>query len=121
MGIFSKSGKKPKYNIFRATVNTWDEEVLRASELVLIEFWTMGCDPCRGMVPVIEELSEEYPGKLKIVKVNKDENPELSEKYKIVAVPSFLFFKGGERLDKIVGVLTKDELKKNINAFLFNQ
>ncbi len=118
MGIFRKRSNRPKYNIFRATANTWDEEVLRAAELVLVEFWTIGCDPCRGMVPIIEELSEEYSSKLKIVKVNKDENRELSEKYKIVAVPSFLFFKDGESLDKTVGVMTKEELKKKINAFL---
>ena len=93
-------------------------EVLDSDQLSVIDFWAEWCGPCRAIGPVIEELSKEYAGKVKIGKVNVDVNPNTSMNYGITSIPAILFIKGGKVLDKQIGAVPKSELDKKIQAHL---
>ena len=104
--------------IFEATTANWDAEVLNAQGLVMIDFWAAWCGPCRMISPTVEELAKEYSGKLKVMKLNTDENSEIAGKYKIMGIPTIMFFKDGSKVDQIVGVVPKQQLKSKIDSFL---
>lgn len=104
--------------ILAATTATWDKEVLQSDGLVMVDFWAVWCGPCRMIAPTVEELAKEYSGKLKVVKLNTDENPDVASKYKIMGIPTIMFFKKGEKLDQIVGAVPKPQLKAKIDSFL---
>ncbi len=88
------------------------------SPLALIDFWAEWCQPCRMMSPIIEELAKEYEGKVKIGKVNVDEDPELAERYGIMSIPALIFFAQGKVIDKVIGACPKEYLKEKIENFL---
>lgn len=94
------------------------QEVLEGNELVVIDFWAEWCGPCRMISPIIEELAEEYEGRVFIGKVNVDENEEAVVKYGIRNIPTILFIKNGEIFDKKVGATTKIALQEKIEAML---
>ncbi len=94
------------------------QEVLNNNQLVVIDFWAEWCGPCRMISPVIEELAEEYADKVYIGKVNVDENDEAVVKYGIRNIPTIIFIKNGEVIDKKVGACTKADLKAKIDAML---
>ena len=100
--------------IASVTDATFDIDVLRSDSLVLVDFWAEWCGPCKMIAPVLEELASEYTGRVKIVKVNVDQNPELPTKYAVRGIPSLLLFKGGELVATEVGAKTKSQL----SAFL---
>jgi len=104
--------------VFEATSSNWDNEVLKAQGLVVIDFWAAWCGPCRMISPTVEELAKEYGGKIKVMKLNTDENPEIASRYKIMGIPTVIFFKDGNMLDQIVGVVPKQNLKAKIDSFL---
>ena len=104
--------------IFEATTANWDVEVLGAKGLVMIDFWAAWCGPCRMISPTVEELAKEYGEKLKVMKLNTDENSEIASKYKIMGIPTIMFFKDGAKVDQIVGVVPKQQLKSKIDSFL---
>jgi len=104
--------------IMIATTANWESEVLNAQGLVMIDFWAPWCGPCRMISPTVEELSKEYSGRLKVMKLNTDENSEIATKYKIMGIPTIIFFKNGAKLDQIVGVVPKQQLKAKIESFL---
>lgn len=104
--------------IMAVTSATWDKEVLQSEGLVMVDFWAAWCGPCRIVAPTVEELAGEYAGKLKVAKLNTDENPDLASKYKIMGIPTLMFFKKGERVDQIVGAVPKPQLKAKIDALL---
>jgi len=85
---------------------TFGEEVLNAKEPVLVDFWAEWCGPCRAIAPVLEELSSELDGKVKIVKLNVDENPSTMTKYGVRSIPTMILFKGGEAVDIKIGAGT---------------
>lgn len=85
---------------------TFGEEVLNAKEPVLVDFWAEWCGPCRAIAPVLEELSNELDGKVKIVKLNVDENPSTMTKYGVRSIPTMILFKGGEAVDIKIGAGT---------------
>jgi thioredoxin 1 len=104
--------------IHEATTANWEAEVLKSQGLVMIDFWAAWCGPCRMISPTVEELSKEYSGKLKVLKLNTDENSEIASQYKIMGIPTIMFFKDGVKLDQIVGVVPKQQLKEKIDSFL---
>jgi len=104
--------------IHEATTANWEVEVLKSQGLVMIDFWAAWCGPCRMISPTVEELSKEYSGKLKVLKLNTDENSEIASQYKIMGIPTIMFFKDGVKLDQIVGVVPKQQLKEKIDSFL---
>ncbi len=93
-------------------------EVLESDKLSVIDFWAEWCGPCRAIGPVIEELSKEYEGKVKVGKVNVDHNPNVSMNYGITSIPAILFIKGGKVVDKQIGAVPKSILDKKIQANL---
>ncbi len=90
----------------------WNEEVLSSPQPVLVDFWAEWCAPCRLMVPSIEALAEEFDGRLRVGKLNVDENAATSEKYDIRGIPTILILKGGEVKEQVVGVTSKENLAR---------
>lgn len=97
---------------------TFDAEVLKSPTPVLVDFWASWCGPCKAMSPLVEELGKEYDGKVKVVKVNVDDNMEVSGKYNVMSIPSFFIFKGGEIVTSFVGVKTKEFVKGELDKVL---
>ena len=86
----------------------FEAEVLKSEVPVLVDFWAPWCGPCKSMLPVIEDVAKDYEGKVKVVKVNVDENVETPQKFSVMSIPSFFVFKGGEVAANFVGVKTKE-------------
>jgi thioredoxin 1 len=105
-------------SVSEVTTSTWDSEVIKAQGVVMIDFWAAWCGPCRIISPTIEELSKEYSGKIKVLKLNTDENSDIASKYQVMGIPTIMFFKNGTKLDQIVGVVPKQFLKAKIDSFL---
>jgi thioredoxin 1 len=104
--------------VLEVTAATWEKEVLNSSGLVMIDFWAVWCGPCRIIAPTVEELAKEYAGKIKILKLNTDENPDIASKYKIMGIPTLMFFKGGQKVDQVVGAVPKPQLKAKLDSLL---
>jgi thioredoxin 1 len=104
--------------ILEVTSSNWDSEVIKAQGLVMIDFWAAWCGPCRIISPTVEELAKEYSGKIKVLKLNTDDNSEIASRYKIMGIPTIMFFKDGLKIDQIVGVVPKQHLKAKIDSFL---
>lgn len=94
------------------------EEVVSGEKPVVIDFWAEWCGPCRMVSPIIDELAEEYAGKVVVGKVNVDQNEEIPSKYGIRSIPTVLFFKGGKLVDKHVGATTKSVFEDKIKSLL---
>lgn len=97
---------------------TFDSEVIKSNLPVLVDFWAPWCTPCRVVGPIVEELAKEYEGKLKVAKVNVDENPNSASSYSIMSIPSLLIFQNGKPVKTIVGAQSKENLKKGIEEVL---
>lgn len=100
------------------TDTNFSNEVLEAEGVALVDFWAEWCGPCRMLTPIIEDLHKEYGGKVKVGKLNVDQNPEVSMKYGVRSIPTILILKNGEVVDKHVGVTTKQALASKIDAQL---
>ena len=98
--------------------SNFDQMVLQSKTPVLVDFWAVGCGPCRMVAPVVEELAGEYEGKIAFTKLNVDENPKTSSQYGIMSIPTLLIFKDGAPVSNIIGFRPKAELKKSIDAVL---
>ena len=92
------------------TKENFNSEVLNYSGKVLVDFWATWCGPCKMIAPVVEEIATEFAGKIKVGKINVDNEPELSIKYGIVSIPTLLVFENGEIVNKAIGFHSKDEL-----------
>ncbi|MDE7469391.1 MAG: thioredoxin [Desulfovibrionaceae bacterium] len=94
---------------------SFEKEVLQESLPVLVDFWAKWCGPCRALAPTIEELSTQYNGKVKICKLEVDENPEKASEYNIRSIPTLILFKNGEKIEQLVGGASKEAIEKLIN------
>ena len=100
------------------TDNDFEQEVLEAETPVLVDFWAEWCAPCKMVAPVIDDLAEEYDGKIKFTKVDVDVNPQTAMKYGIRSIPTLLVFKGGSPVDQVVGAVPKAVIKKSLDSTL---
>lgn len=104
--------------ILELTNNNFENQIKNTNKLILIDFWAAWCNPCQILAPIIEELDQEYKDRVIITKVNVDNNQNIAQKYEIRSIPTLLFFKHGKLLDTVVGVLTKEQIKKKINNLI---
>jgi thioredoxin 1 len=98
------------------TEQNYDEALLAAEGLVMVDFWAEWCGPCRAVAPVLEELAEASDGEVTLLKVNVDENPGLAARYEIRSIPTILFVKDGEVVDRVVGAVPKARLENLIST-----
>ncbi|HEY8900771.1 MAG TPA: thioredoxin [Chthoniobacterales bacterium] len=103
-------------NVIEFTDANFADEVLAAGTPVLVDFWAPWCGPCRMIAPLIDEIADEKAGVVKVGKVNVDDNPEISAKYRIQAIPTILIFKAGEKKDQITGLTSKGDLVAKLDA-----
>ncbi len=101
------------------TEANFDQEVLKSTTPVFVDFWAAWCGPCQMMSPIVDEMAKSYEGKnIKIGKCNVDENPEISSRYSIMSIPSFMVFKNGELVDQVVGGVQKEKLQAMIDKHI---
>jgi len=100
------------------TEQSFDQEVVKAETPVLVDFWAEWCGPCRLIAPIVEDFAQEYEGKLKVAKVDVDDNQNLAMKFSIMSIPTLGVFKGGQLVERIVGYMPKGELKRRVDAAL---
>lgn len=98
--------------------SNFDKEVLNSEMPVLVDFWAVWCGPCRAVAPIIEDLAKEYEGKIKVGKVNVDENNELASRYNVMSIPTMKFFKGGKIVNEIIGAAPKPQFEEAIQKLL---
>ncbi|PHV70837.1 thioredoxin [Sporanaerobium hydrogeniformans] len=103
---------------FKFTDNNFEEEAIQSSVPVVVDFYADWCGPCKMIAPVIEELAKDYEGKVKIGKVNTDENRGVATKYNVMSIPTIVFLKDGKVVDTVVGAVPKTVLEQKINAML---
>ncbi|HUX43697.1 MAG TPA: thioredoxin [Terracidiphilus sp.] len=97
---------------------TFEQEVLQSEQPVLVDFWAVWCGPCRAIAPIVEGLAATYAGKLKVAKVNVDENGAIPSRYGIRGIPTLLLFKGGKVADQIVGYVPQDVIEGKVERLL---
>lgn len=103
-------------NIISISDESFDNEVLKSSTPVLVDFWAEWCNPCKAIAPILEEIAEHYQGKIKIAKLNIDENPETPVKYGVRGIPTLMIFKNGSCNATKVGILEKSQLSAFIDS-----
>jgi thioredoxin 1 len=100
------------------TDQNFDQEVLKSEKPVLVDFWAAWCGPCQIMGPIVDELAEEMKDKVKIGKLNVDENRETAANYSVMSIPTLIIFKGGKVVKQLVGVQNKDNLKEELQKII---
>jgi thioredoxin 1 len=97
---------------------TFDQEVLQSEQPVLVDFWAVWCGPCKAIAPIVDNMAVTYAGKLKVTKVNVDENGATPSRYGVRGIPALLFFKGGKVADQVVGYVPQDVIDEKIKSLL---
>lgn len=101
-------------NAVEITESNFEQEVAKSQLPVLVDVWAAWCGPCRMIAPVVEELAGTYKGKLKVGKLNVDDHPQVAGRFRVMNIPTLLLFKGGQEVDRIVGVVPREELTRRI-------
>jgi thioredoxin 1 len=102
----------------QVTDSTFKQEVIESEVPVLVDFWAPWCGPCRMVAPVVDEIAQQYDGQIKVVKVNTDENPNVASQYGIRSIPTLMIFKGGQRVDMVVGAVPKTTLANTLEKYI---
>ena len=102
-------------NIVTITNENFETEVLNSDKPVMVDFWATWCGPCRGLAPTIDEIAEEYSNKIKVCKLDVDTNQELAIQFRVMSIPTVIFFKGGEQVAREVGAYPKEKYVEIIN------
>jgi thioredoxin 1 len=97
---------------------TFDEEIGAADEPVLVDFWAEWCGPCKMVAPILDEIAEEHAGKLRIAKLNVDDNPEIARRFSVMSIPTMIVFRDGQEAARIIGAKGKGQLVQELGAFL---
>lgn len=105
-------------DVITLTADNFDDEVLKSDKPVLVDFWAAWCGPCRMVSPIIDELAADYAGKIKVGKVNVDEQRSIAERYRIMSIPTIYLFKDGQPVDKIIGARPKADFERFIQQAL---
>jgi thioredoxin 1 len=106
-------------NVKEFTQANWDQEVVKSEVPVLVDFWAAWCGPCRALAPTVDKIAAQFAGKLKVGKVNIDENGELANKYAISSIPQLFLFKGGDQpKERLVGLQSESAIAKVVNRLL---
>ena len=100
------------------TDGNFEESVIKAGEMVLVDFWAEWCGPCKRLAPTVDALAADYAGKVTVGKLNVDDNPNTALKFQIRGIPALLLFKGGQIVESIVGLVPKEDLKKAIDKHI---
>jgi thioredoxin 1 len=97
---------------------TFDQEVLQSPDTIMVDFWAEWCGPCRAVSPILDQIAQEHPEKIKIVKLNVDDNPQMAMKYQITSIPAMKVFRGGEVVKTVIGAKPKPALEADLAEFL---
>ncbi|MBI1992150.1 MAG: thioredoxin [Candidatus Omnitrophica bacterium] len=104
--------------VVEVSESNFEQEVTKSAVPVLVDLWAAWCGPCRMIAPVVEELAATYQGKMKMGKLNVDDHPQIAAQFRIMNIPTLLLFKGGREVDRIVGVVPKEELIRRIERVI---
>ncbi len=104
--------------VIKLTDQNFEEEIKKSKELALVDFWAPWCGPCQMMGPIIDEIASEFEGKIKVGKLNVDENPKTASEYEILSIPALKFFKNGVVVDEMTGLQPKETLVEKINNLI---
>jgi thioredoxin len=102
--------------ILHLTEASFDATLAEHAEAVVVDFWAEWCGPCKAIAPLLEDLAQEYAGKVTIAKVNVDEQPAVAARFQVRSIPTLLFFKGGQVVDQVIGAVPKAQIKKRLDT-----
>jgi len=105
-------------NVLEATDNQFQNQVLESDKLALVDFWAEWCGPCRQLAPTIDKIADNFEGKVKVLKMNVDENPNTPTRYSVRGIPTLIFFKNGEAIDQLVGNQTEESIQQLIEKHM---
>lgn len=104
--------------MLEVSADTFEQEVLKSEIPVVVDLWAPWCGPCKALTPTLQSVAEDYDGKVKVVKLNIDDNPSIAAQYQVMSIPTLLFFKEGQVESQIIGLVGKDKIMGKLDAML---